>query len=64
MGGRIVPDAVIDHCYLTGAESDRAANALKLAQLTAEAAGRGTLRRFDVDQATGEVHSSTVTNFE
>ncbi|MCX8454749.1 zeta toxin family protein [Paenarthrobacter ureafaciens] len=64
MGGRFVPDAVIEHCYQTDTSSICAANALKLAQMAAEAVGRGTLRRFDVDQATGEVHASAVTTFE
>ncbi|MFC8041705.1 hypothetical protein ACFUOZ_20325 [Paenarthrobacter sp. NPDC057355] len=51
-------------CYATGAESICAANALRLAQMAADSVGRGTLRRFDVDQATGEVHASNVTTFE
>ncbi|MDD7835852.1 zeta toxin family protein [Paenarthrobacter sp. AB444] len=64
MGGRFVPDTVIEHCYASGAESICAANALRLAQMAADTVGRGTLRRFDVDQTTGEVHASNVTTFE
>ena len=64
MGGRFVPDVVIEHCFGSSTESICAANALKLAQMAADAVGRGTLRRFDVDQATGEVHASNVTTFE
>jgi len=64
MGGRFVPDAVIAHCYGASTESICAANAMKLAQMAADALGRGTLRRFDVDHVTGGVHASHVTTFE
>ncbi|MFJ4027893.1 zeta toxin family protein [Paenarthrobacter sp. NPDC089989] len=64
MGGRFVPDAVIEHCYASGPESICAANALKLAKMAADTVGRGTLRRFDVDQATGKVRPSNVITFE
>ncbi|MGO4856877.1 zeta toxin family protein [Arthrobacter sp. 2MCAF14] len=64
MGGRFVPDAVVDHCYGVGTESQCAANALSLARMAADAIGRGTLRRFDVDEATGNIQLTSITTFE
>lgn len=64
MGGRFVPDVVIDNCYGGGIESQCAANALSLARMAGDALGRGTLRRFDVDDVTGDVHATGITTFE
>lgn len=64
MGGRFVPDEVIERIYVDPAGvSCCAANAWNLAERAANELGRGVLRRFDVDAATGEVRQTRATEF-
>ncbi len=64
MGGRFVPDEVIERIYVGPAGvSCCAANAWNLAERAADELGRGVLRRFDVDSATGEVRQTRATEF-
>lgn len=64
MGGRFVPDEVIERIYVDPAgPSCCAVNAWNLAERAADELGRGVLRRFDVDLATGEVRQTRATEF-
>lgn len=64
MGGRFVPDDVIARIFTgTAGVSNCAANAWALAERAADELGKGVLRRFDVDPATGVVRLTQATAF-
>lgn len=65
LGGRFVPDHIIEEFYLDHSwQSCCAANALLLAERAADNLGNGKLRRFDVDAKTGAVALSSETVFK